>query len=453
MRYLINIFFLLFLINSWGQDSTIVRVTITDQRYGDPIHNVQLLAVYDSVSIRKTSNSKGLIHFNLPVNIGVHFKLSHNQFEGTEDFRKISSRYANDTLDLSYKLEFIKTHYEDTVIVYAPGVPAIVYGSDKLHVEDFELLKNGQILLLTYAKRLKKGSELKLFDQEKVVSTFQVPGTAMELVHDFRGNAHVICKDNVYGVHNLGNRVGISTLDKAYFMTYLAPILDTNESKMYFSNFNKDYPAFEYFSFDRMDSVYKKIMHVEDELMMELYRAEYKWVDVRTKLWAKNKELKTGIDAEIWVGANYFTQSIYYKEVYAPLFHRNDTIFVFDYYKDLLFTYDANGEVLDSIGIYHHYNPRATGWQKNLIQDRKTGEIYAVFDRAGYTYIGRIDTKTGEIPEQVKLEHRYIKKIEISGNHVYYTYRPFESTQKKYLYRERLPYAFSTSSVYPQDPD
>ena len=60
--------------------------------------------------------------------------------------------------------------------------------------------------------------------------------------------------------------------------------------------------------------------------MMELYTSEYKWMDVRTKLWAKNKEIETGIAAEVWVGANYFTQSLYYEEAYAPMFHRNDSI-------------------------------------------------------------------------------------------------------------------------------
>ena len=49
--------------------------------------------------------------------------------------------------------------------------------------------------------------------------------------------------------------------------------------------------TFEYFTFDQLDSSYKKIMHIEDDLMMELYSAEYKWADVRTKLWAKNKEI------------------------------------------------------------------------------------------------------------------------------------------------------------------
>jgi hypothetical protein len=196
-----------------------------------------------------------------------------------------------------------------------------------------------------------------------------------------------------------------------------------------------------------LDSTYSKIINIKDDLMMELYRSEYKWVDVRTKLWAKNLELETGIDAEVYVGANYFTQSLYYKELYAPLFHRNDSLFVFDYYADKLFTFDAAGNKLDSVSIYHHYHPKSTGWKKHLIQDQITGQVYAVFDKAGFTYLGRIDTKTGEIAEKVRLEFRYIDKISIHNNFIYYVYRPYESVQKKFLYKERLPYDYEVSKL------
>ncbi len=440
--------FILISLNSNGQvDSLVLKVSVVDDRYGDPIKNA-IGVIVSSDTLFGTTNSKGFFTKKIAVPTLVNVKIAHSQFLSDEQIKKLTTKYAGDTLVVNFKLEFIKSQNVDSIVVYAPGSPQVVFSSPKLHVEDYELFKNGEILLLTYQKRLKRGSELKMFNGEKITSSFQVPDRALELVHDFRGNAHVVCENNVYGIHQLEGKVGLSTLDKSYFMTYLAPIIDTNASKMYFSNFNKDYPAFEYFSYDRMDTVYKKIMNIEDELMMELYRSEYKWMDVRTKLWAKNKELKTGIDAEIWVGANYFTQSIYYKEVYAPLFHRDDTIYVFDYYKDLLFTFDKNGDAIDSLGIYHHYNPRATGWKREVVQDSKTGEVYAVFDRAGFTYIGRIDLKTGEIPEQVRLEHRYIQKVSVSGNHVYYVYRPFESIQKKYLYRERLPYNFKVNQIY-----
>lgn len=431
-----------------SQDSVWVEVTVISKTERETVHNVNATVTVNSESFYEQTNMQGQFGFSVKRGSAVQFKLSHAQFAYSEEFKRISTKAAEDTVAFTFEMEFLKTKELEDIVVYAPGVPSKVYESNRLHVADFVIQNDGNLLLLTYAKQLKKGSELLLYNGRKVLQNFQVPSVAHELISDFRGNPHVLCDEMVYGVHSLENGgIGISSMPRDYYMTYVAPIVDTNLSRVYFSNFNPDYPAFDYYVLDQLDSSYKKIMEVEDELMMELYRSEYKWVDVRTQLWAKNLELQTGIDAEIYVGANYFTQSIYYKELYAPMFQRNDSLFLFDYYKDKLFTFNANGEVIDSIGIYHHYNPKSTGWEKQLIQDRKTGKIYALFDRAGYTYLGYIDTKTGEISEQVKLTYRYVDKVAVYENSVYYIYREFESPDKRMLWTERLPYDFGEAST------
>jgi len=449
MRQLI-LFLFLFLLYSgfYAQDSVVIVITLTDKHYSkDPIRNAKVTLNYRNTALKKTTNNEGRTYFRVPKGVGLDISVTHDRYFTAKYNKRVPANPKRDTLKYFMVMELIRSQLIPEVIVAAPGVPIVEYSSKRHHVSDFEVLNNGNLLLLTYTKRLKKESELILWDGKTVINRFKVHEIAEELVHDYRGNAHVVCQESVFGIHVSDKKIEISGLEKSYFYKYLAPILDTNETKMYFSNFNKDYPAFDYFTYDQMDSTYTKILEIEDELMMELYRSEYKWVDVRTKLWAENKEIETGIDAEIWVGANYFTQSIYYKELYAPLFHRNDTLFIFDYYKDRLRTFDKNGNKLDSIPIYHHYDKRNTGWQSNLIQDRATGQIYGIFDRAGYKYLGWIDNKNGSISKQVKLEYRYAQNIAVHNNSVYYIYRPFESPQKKYLYKERLPYDFGIAAT------
>ena len=448
MKIISTLFFIiLFHAIGHAQDSVVVHVKMRDTRYNDPIRNAVAEISQGDTTFNKISNSYGDFFLLAKRGESVTFNLSHFKFNSLGRTRRVPLRVKEDTVVYTFNLEFIREQLIDEMVVPAPGVPMPIFTSKKLHVSDFEILNGGDLLLLTYPKQLKKGSRLLLYDGKEVKGNFEIEAVAEELVRDFRGNPHIVCKEKVFGVYVEDTKVGLATLEKDYFMKYIAPIVDTNKTKLYFSTFNKDYPAFDYYSMDRLDSAYTRILEIEDELMMELYRSEYKWVDVRTKLWAKNKEIQTGIDAEIWVGMNYFTQSIYYKELYAPLFHRNDTLFVFDYYKDFLRTFDADGNKLDSIPIYHHYDKRNTGWESNLIQDRVTGQIYAIFDRAGYQYLGWVNTDTGEITEQVKLEYRYAHDIQVFGNHIYYIYRPFESPQKKYLYKERLPYDFGNAKI------
>lgn len=424
------------------KDSVLVLFEISDKAFREPIQNVNGTFVNSGDSFYEKSGTKGIIQVFALNNSTLSYHFNHPLYISVSGTEKIQMKNSGDTLIVKIEMAPTKAKVLKPVVVKAVGVPVTVFESSRLSVADFEIQKDGKLVLLTYPKQLKKGSELLLYDGIEVLNSFSVPGIAEELVCDYRGNAHVLCSENVFGIYVQDQQIGISTLEKDYYSKYIQPIVDTNKSKMFFSNFNKDYPAFNYFTYDQIDSTYSKIIEIEDELMMELYRSEYKWVDVRTKLWAKNKEIQTGIDAEIWVGANYFTQSPYYKQLYAPLFSRNDTVFVFDYYKDQLFSFNNAGESLDSIPIYHHYQPKSTGWQKQLIQDKETGEIYAVFEISGYTYLGLINTKTGEISEKVRLEYRYVDKIAIRDNFVYYIYRPFESNQKKYLYKEHLPYEF-----------
>jgi hypothetical protein len=437
--------------------SQVAQFHCVDKKTGESIPNVQLTiqllnlnaSVGDS-AIKLQTDRNGKVTLNATINALILVSTNHPIYE---DFRQgfRMKRTENDTLKFEIVLKPSSLQNIKEVVIKAPGIPDTIYGSDRLSVADFEIQKNGKLILLTYPKQLKKGGEIILFDGKEVLSTFPVNDVPEKLIRDFRGNTHVICQSDILTIVTTKNEVQIASIEKDYFFKYIAPIIDTNRTKMYLNNFNPVYPAFDYFTFDRIDSSYKKILHIEDDLMMELYKSEYKWMDVRTKLWAKNKEIETGISAEVWVGANYFTQSLYYEEAYAPMFHRNDSIFVFDYSKDRLLIFNVFGDLVDTLAVYHHYNPRKSGWKKNVIQDKVTGAIYAVFELNGFFYLGLIDVNTGRIEKKVKLAYKYVDKIRVNNNFVYYIYRPFESLQRKFLYREQLPYFVKQNQVFEQN--
>ena len=435
----------IFLIFASISEAQILQLTCIDKRTGDFVSNVGItMSPFlggDSIVYQVTVNGKS--NYSLEkVNVGstLNFEFRHAIYQTSN----LSFHYKErkDTIRLEVLLVPMRIQLSKEVIVKSVGVPDTVFGSKRLSVADFELQANGDVIILAYPKQLQKGSELLLYNGSETKSSVVLNDAAIELKRDFRGNAHVICKEHVYGVYSDGDQIELGLIPKDYYFKYIEPIVDTNTSKIFFSDFSKIYPAFDYYVFDKLDSSYKSIVNIKDDLMMELYRSEYKWMDVRTKLWAKNKEMETGIDAEIYIGANYFTQSIYYKEVYAPMFHRNDSIFVFNYPKDLLLIYSIHGVCMDTIPLYHHYQAKETGWRRNVIQDRVTGSIYTTYEKDGHCYLGLINIGTGEVIEKVKLSFRYVDKIRVHNNYVYYIYRPFESTQKKFLYKEKLPYQF-----------
>jgi hypothetical protein len=435
------------LVSTYAQktDSCKVIFSLIDARHKEGIPNVRVVTNSQEINGSKYTSSKGKVVFTVLKGSNLNYYCTHPLYDSISGTKKLKA--GEDTV--YYEIIMVANLVRELrdVVVKPPGRPDTVFQSNRLSVEDFVMLPDGRLVLLTYPKQLRKGSELVIFDGVDITGSFNIPDKALKLVRDYRGNAHVVCENNVYGIQVKSNEILVSNIEKDYFFKYVAPIVDTQSINMYLSNFNPDYPEFHYFVFDQLDSTYRKITQIKDDLMMELYRSEYKWVDIRTKMWAKKKEHETGIDAEIWVGANYFTQSIYYKELYAPLFAKNDTVYVFDYYKDKLVRFNKEGKKLDSTAIYHHYHPKSSGWKKELIQDSKTGNMYAVFDRDGYQYIGWVNPLSGEINEQVRLAFRYAHHIQVHDNFVYYVYRPFESAQKKFLYKERLPYNFGPSEI------
>lgn len=313
--------------------------------------------------------------------------------------------------------------------------PEVIFSSDTISVSDFKIIDDENLILLTYPKRLEKSSEIVWYHKGEVKSRLNSPFEALYLVSDYRNNIYLQCKDRMYFVKVFEN-MELLEVNQRHIENQVLPILDTLESEfVYFSNYNEWYPAFDYFMVTRTDTQYTDVRHIEDTEMMEQYRAEYKWADVRTKLWAWDMEAESGIDREIWVGANIFTNSIYYEKPYSPMFLVNEELVLFDLYNDLLCRIDAYScKVFDSIPIQFHHNRRKSNWEREIIQDPITKKLYALYDHVGNTTLREINAETGELSNEISLYYRYTEHVTVYDNKIYYIYRPFESMQKKYLY-------------------
>lgn len=331
--------------------------------------------------------------------------------------------------------------FVEGIDVSAMYKPQIIFSSDTLHVEDFELVDANTYIILTYPKKLEKGCRLIYLQNDELLAELNVPTevVALELIKDYRGVVYLKSKEALHHIKYTDERLALFQIDKAYYEKNVQPIHDTIESNFYMSNFSEWYPAFEYYGVDVTDTSVQEMIKIEDALMMELYRAEYKWADVRAKLWAWDMESETGIDREIWIGANYFTRSLYYEPLYAPIFVLSDSVLVFDFYNDSLFLFDGyTYQKEDAVPIRFHHLPKKSGWEKGMIQDRVNGAIYNIYDKAGYAKLREIRLPSVTEGEELPLHYRYCEKIKVYDGYAYYTYRPFESPQKKFLYREKL---------------
>lgn len=338
---------------------------------------------------------------------------------------------SKDTLRLTFTLDPL-----ELVEVNIHAGPQKVYASDQLNVWDFEFVGD-RLLLLTYEKR--PGNNMRLVlasDDSKELATYLVNDDVTKLERDYQGKIRLIGETAVFEVNVFDDKIYLLKANKDEYEKYLKPLVAQLGEQIYFSNYVWTYPGFSYFAYQTTDSSYQTLRYVEDKFMMDLYRAEYKYVDTRTKLEAYRMQLRTGIDKEIWAAAwNDFPHSLYYKPIYVPMFVRNDSVMIFDHYSNHLFYYDETNHLLDSVEINYHLGKEGGRWQKQMMMDEVTKKIYNLFEKNGTYILVELDNKARPV-RSVALQHKYPGKIKVNNGFIYYNYRPFESLQNKYLYRQ-----------------
>lgn len=343
---------------------------------------------------------------------------------------------------LQLKLEY-KGQFSGQVDISGNYKPTIIYASEQLEVSDYAIVDDKTMVLLVYPKRLAAGSKLIWYAHDSVINSRIATEIATELITDFRNRVYLRCATHDYMLQDSAalNLVKVSReeLDKS-----IRPVEDTlDNDELFFNTYNQYYPAFDYYKISLKDTSELLLHHIEDTVIMAQYRSEYKWADPQVKLWAWRKEDETGIDRQIWIGANYFTNSVYYEPPYGDFFIKQDKAYVFDFYKNLMSIYNAHtGEEVSQKEIDFFLNTRKTwwetGWQKTMLQDPITRKVYTYYDLGGYFELYEINLKTGKKENKFTLFYRYPENIQVYNGRIYYLYRPFASIQKKYLYEEKL---------------
>jgi len=128
-------------------------------------------------------------------------------------------------------------------------------------------------------------------------------------------------------------------------------------------------------------------------------------------------------DHRVWK-YEFFTS----KKLYAPVFLRHDSIYVFDYIVDKItvMSYNQNGNTIrlntilrDSAG-YH----KQKGWQKIIIQDSYTGDFFTVYrnERLVLNKIPLFENKK-RVSITLPKGHLYVDRIKVYKHTVYYLWR------------------------------
>lgn len=378
-------------------------------------------------------------NFEIPVrfNQKLHLLVVHHDYQVQK--RQVDAN-TKDTIKVLIKLQYRITDLS-AIDVYAKQKPETLCSSPKYSIYDFDFYED-KFILLTSINELKT-SELKLVSSSGIeLSNYLIPKEAGEpkyFYKDFEGYTDLVCQDTVLRIDVLNNQLWPITIPKNEYDNFYANINDSINQFLLHNNWWSNYPVFSYFSLKNNDSLSRILRTVCDSDLLKLYNIEYRYLPTYAKLECRRIADKLKIDKYIVAALmSGFTKTHFYEPLYAPLIVLKDTIHVFNHYANYLYHYSKDLVLIDSVKINYHHPKNWKEWKKQILVDKQQNRIYAFFSRNGHHYIKGINTATGEEIGSYSLQHHSAQKIKLKDGYLYYVYRPFDSTQEKFLYREQI---------------
>jgi hypothetical protein len=313
-----------------------------------------------------------------------------------------------------------------------------VFGTWKYSIADYEFMED-KLVLLTYEKSLEHAT-IRLADAgQKVLSSFELPDEAKKLYRDYMGCINVICTDHIYRITVKDNVLHLGSLPVEDYTKFIMPCVDSADENIYFSNYQPDYPQFTYYAFNEPGKVIAPVKTIGDPEEIHAYNMEYYFLKPRDRIYARKLADFYGVDKHrLAASMSGLTSSMYYTPLYSPLFVMHDTICVFDHSSNAIFKYNSRLDQLDSIPVDYNHPKNWREWKNEVIIDKEENKAYALYEKNGFYYLKGIDMHTGKIKSSFKLTNQYVEKIKIKNGYVYYIYRPFESLQEKFVYKELI---------------
>ncbi len=415
--------------------TTIIKGIVKDVETNLPIQN-SVIKCLNLPNITQT-NLKG--EFTLTLLRKQNYKLSITHVSYQAIIKEMKA-LKSDTVFIFIVLKQ-KTNILDSISIYAINKPETLVGKANYSIYDFDFYED-KLLLLTAEKNLNH-AKIQLADYSgKIYSSFELPkeaGEATHFFHDYQGYTDVICKDSVFRIDVMNNELLIIPVLKNDFNKYLIPIIDTANGNYYVNDKWDKYPLFNYYYLNKNDTIHHFLQTITNQDLMKLYNLEYYYLPSHAQLEARRIADYYKTDKKIIAALmSGFTHSMYYEPLYAPLFILNDTICIFNHYTNFLYHYTKKNKLIDSVSINYHHPKNWRDWKKQVFVDEIENKVYAFFSKDQHHYIKQINYQTGKEILTYKLKHHSAQKIKIKDGYIYYVYRPFESTQEKFLYREKI---------------
>jgi len=295
------------------------------------------------------------------------------------------------------------------------------------------------IFILAYKNTFEGHSLLLIEEDGRQLDTLSLKTyRPVRLFKNCLGELHLITEHKVYELRSdadtLQLKNGIWAND---FKELAQPCVLATENFMYFSQYFYQGQGLQYYtsSKDTTKESYR-IPLIEDQrnicLLIE---------DLGLRLPLSGDVWQSNVSDELLElrEANYQVRGmmkVFYPKVYAPIFGRDSTIFIFNHPESALQYFEEKGDTLYQIPIDYHHSRK---WKKHIWVDEITGKAYTSFRNRWGEDIHQIYLEDGRLGPGIPLKRAFVQQQKMRKGYLYFLYHnPYNGDRNRQLHKIRI---------------
>ena len=319
----------------------------------------------------------------------------------------------------------------EDVIISAHNEREVAF-EDRTHfVTDFYVGQKGTYLLL---KKLGKFQLCEINERQEVISRLNLPFKPQRLFEDCLGFLHIMSKDSMYQIENIGNGPYIHESNSvSLFDNFYKDCVTSSDDQLILKKYSHLNQGLTYYSFDRNSKISTFLYHIEDTAYV---RSSYEEQQEIRQLWAlANATKDPRIFKEAWQRQTFF-DFVITKAIEHPAFLVNDTTFIFDHQLSELVLFEKNGTEIKRYSIDHH---KSKSWIGDLYLDDGFKNFYSNYLKKGQEELNSLDSNNFKRSNYRRaLQCAPYNKLIIYEGYAYYTSKKNMDDHLNKFYRQKL---------------
>lgn len=330
--------------------------------------------------------------------------------------------------------------------------PHLFFGSRETQVLDYTFwMDHTLVVLYNYHRRR---CYLVLLDRNnQVVDEQPVPANFESLYTSCIDKTYALMSDGaVYELTRTASGIGIVPFSRQFFQQkvpyyagyykeyfYLTMASKSRQSRVYFLEDTKNRIIYQSTPFSVVSNAQRQRHASREEHRIDNDRVkatEEVFPNLNTVAEGDYLQDFTMLESKQgFVRRQFYKQQYLDRPLYAPLFVQDSTPIVFDFYRDRLTCYRADGTFLHELPIRFHHD---SGWQSWIWRDAFTQRYYTGYlqpdERLKLCELGINDCVT---TEKLTLHYPHASLVKVRKGYVYYLARPSEKANHVFLFRQR----------------